>query len=102
MAYDAALVGCGQRDLSRTVKAINLLRDSLDFSYDEEIALGFFRLYQYCADQARKSEFDHVADLLRELRNTWAQVLDQYQLPQPAAGQNPEAQPSLSALHVAA
>lgn len=41
MTYDAALIGCGQHDLNRTIKALNLLRDTLDYSYDHEIALGF-------------------------------------------------------------
>ena len=78
MTYDAALIGCGQHNLTRTINALNLLRDSLDFSYDQEIALGFFKLYQYCADLARKGEFDDVADILRELREARAQVKEQY------------------------
>lgn len=85
MTYDAALIGCGQRDLGRTIKAIELLRDALDFSYDENIALGFFRLYQYCADLVRKGEYDEAAGLLRELREAWAQVKNQYQPAQPVA-----------------
>jgi len=79
MAYDAALIGCGQRDLKRTTKALNVLRDSLDFSYDQDIAMGFFRLYQYCADLARKGEFDEVSQILRELRDSWAEVKTQYE-----------------------
>lgn len=79
MTYDAALVGCGQRDLRRTTQALALLRDALDFSYDEDVAMGLFRLYQYCADLARKGEFDEAAQLLRELRNSWAQVRQQFQ-----------------------
>ena len=50
--------------------------------------MGFLRLYLYCADQARKGEYDEVAHLLRELRDTWTQVKEQYQpqaQPQPAA-----------------
>ena len=79
MAYDAALIGCGQRDLKRTTKALNVLRDALDFSYDEDIAMGFFRLYQYCADLVRKGEFDEAAEILRDLRDSWAEVKAQYQ-----------------------
>jgi flagellin-specific chaperone FliS len=79
MAYDAALIGCGQRDLKRTTKALNVLRDALDFSYDQDIAMGFFRLYQYCADLARKGEFDEASQILRELRDSWAEVKAQYQ-----------------------
>ncbi len=79
MGYDAALIGCGQRDLERTIKALSVLREALDFNYDEDIAMGFFKLYQYCADLARKDEFDEAAHLLRELRNTWVQVKEQYE-----------------------
>jgi len=76
MAYDAALGGCAQRDLGRTTQAVSLLRNALDFSYEPDIAMGFFRLYQYCAELARKGEYDQAADLLRQLRHSWAQVRD--------------------------
>lgn len=79
MAYDAALIGCGQQDLERTTKALATLRDALDFSYDEEIAMGLFKLYQYCADLTRKGEYDEAAYLLRELRDAWMQIKNQYQ-----------------------
>lgn len=91
MTYDAALIGCGQHDLTRTINALNLLRDTLDFSYDQKIALGFFRLYQYCADLARKGEFDEVATILRELRESWAQVKEQYNPTQTLNGASPSA-----------
>ncbi len=84
MAYDAALASCGQQDLVRLTKAIGVLRDALDYSYDADVALGFFRLYQYINDLARKGEFEEAANLLRELRDAWAQVKGKYQAPQPA------------------
>lgn len=102
MAYDAALIGCGQHDLTRTIKALNLLRDTLDFSYDQEIALGFFKLYQYCADLARKGEFDEVANILRELRETWAQVKEQYQPTQVSPNAASQQEASISAQLVVA
>jgi flagellin-specific chaperone FliS len=74
MAYDAALIGCAQRDLARTTEAITVLRNALDFSYDARIAMGLFRLYQYCAELARKGDYDQAAYLLRELRDAWAKV----------------------------
>jgi flagellin-specific chaperone FliS len=74
MAYDAALIGCAQRDLARTTEAISVLRNALDFRYDHNIAMGLFRLYQYSAELARKGDYDQAAHLLRELRDTWAQV----------------------------
>lgn len=84
MAYDAALASCGQQDLARLTKAVGVLRDALDYSYDADIALGFFRLYQYIADLGRKGEFDEAANLLRELRDAWTQVREQYQPATPA------------------
>ena len=88
MAYDAALAGCGQQDLERTTKAISILRNALDFNYNADIALGFFRIYQYCADLIRNGEFDEAAHLLRELRGTWAEARDQQQAQQQPASKN--------------
>lgn len=88
MAYDAALIGCNRRDLPYTTRALNELRNALDFNYDADIALGFHRLYTYCHDLARKGEFDQAAGILRELRDAWVQVKQQYQ---PAAGPQPNA-----------
>jgi flagellar protein FliS len=78
MTYDAALIACGQRDLERTTNALSVLRNALDFNYDADIAMGLFRLYQYCGDLARKGEYDEAAQVLRELRDTWVQVKAQY------------------------
>jgi flagellin-specific chaperone FliS len=90
MAYDAALASAGQGDLDRFTRAIGVLRDALDYSYDAEVALGFFRLYQYCADLARKGEFDEAAGLIRGLRDAWDQVRSQHQLvTAPAASPTP-------------
>lgn len=77
MAYDAALIGCGQRDLERTTRALNVLRDGLNFDYDAAFAMGLFRLYQWCAELARGGQYEEAASLLRELRDTWAQVKSQ-------------------------
>ncbi len=83
MAYDAALIGCNNQDLERTTRALNELKKALDFNYDADIAMGFHRLYTYCADQAREGNYEHVAEIIRDLRNTWQQVKEQYQ-PAPA------------------
>ncbi len=88
MAYDAALASCGQNDLPRLTKAIGVLRDALDYSYDADVALGFFRLYQYIGELGRQSEFDVAANLLRELRDAWVQIREQYQPTATPATQN--------------
>jgi flagellin-specific chaperone FliS len=93
MAYDAALASAGQQDLDRFTRAMGVLRDALDFSYDADIALGFFRLYQYCADLARKGEYEEAAGIIRDLRDSWMQVRMQYQAPQPAVAAKAPAAP---------
>jgi flagellin-specific chaperone FliS len=74
MVYDVAIVGCTKRDLKKTTAALNLLRNSLDFEQGPA-ALGLYRLYQYCADQARAGNFDEAARILRELVQAWVEVL---------------------------
>jgi flagellin-specific chaperone FliS len=78
MTYDAALAACNRQDLLQLTKALGVLRDALDYSYDAEIALGFFRLYQYCGELARQDQFDEAAFYLREIREDWGQVREQY------------------------
>jgi flagellin-specific chaperone FliS len=88
MAYDAALIGCNRRDLQYTTRALTELSNALDFNYDPDIALGFHRLYTWCGDLARQGEFDQAAGILRELRDAWLQVKQQYQ---PAVVSQPNA-----------
>jgi flagellar secretion chaperone FliS len=74
MVYDAAVIACGQRDLQRTTEALNLLRNTLDFEQGD-VSVGLFRLYQFCADEARAGRFDVAADILRGLVKSWVEVL---------------------------
>jgi flagellin-specific chaperone FliS len=74
MAYDAAIIGCGLRDLKKTTDALNVLRNSLDLEQGE-IAWRLFRIYQYCADLARAGQYDDVSDILRGLVQAWIEVL---------------------------
>jgi len=70
MAYDVAIQACEQKDFERAVKAISVLRDALDFDY-QEIAVGLFRVYQYCLDCLRKGDYAQAASNLKELRDAW-------------------------------
>lgn len=97
MTYDAALAAAGQSDLTRFTRALSVLRDGLDYSYDAEITLGFFKLYQYCGDLARKGEFDDAAFYLRELRDAWMQVKQRYQASHPTTYQTATASSGSSA-----
>lgn len=74
MAYDAAIIGCEQRHLIKTTRALAVLRDALNFDY-AEIAGRLFSLYEWCADLARKGQYDEAARILRELRDAWAACL---------------------------
>ncbi len=70
MAYDVAIQACEQKDFERAVKAISVLRDALDFDY-QEIAVGLFRVYQYCLECLRKGDFVQTMSYLKELREAW-------------------------------
>jgi flagellin-specific chaperone FliS len=70
MAYDVAIQGCEAKDFERSVKAISVLRDALDFEY-KEVAVGLFRVYQYCLDCLRKGDYATAMSNLKELREAW-------------------------------
>jgi len=74
MVYDVALAGCNQRDLKRTVDALSILMSSLDMSQGE-ISMRLFRLYQYCSELARDGNFDEAGQILRQLVESWVEVL---------------------------
>ena len=76
MAYDAAIIGCGHRDLKKTTDALNVLRNSLDLEQGE-VAVRLFRIYEYCADLARAGQYDDTSDILRSLVQAWIEVLVQ-------------------------
>lgn len=80
MVYDVAIIACKRRDLAKLTRALNLLIQALDMRQGE-IALGLYRLYQYCADLARKGEFDQAAEILRELTSAWVQCLVKQGIP---------------------
>jgi len=72
-AYDVALEGCHEHDADKVGKAVVELIASLNFEY-RDVAMGLFRLYDYCLRRARAGDFQAVATILAELRETWAQV----------------------------
>lgn len=74
MAYNVAIVACGQRDLKRATDAVNILRNALDLEQGQ-VAIDLFSLYLYVADLMRMSEWDEAAGILRELMDAWMQAL---------------------------
>ncbi len=71
MTYDMAIRACEQQDFSKAIKAISALRDTLDMDYPD-VAVGLFRLYQWCLDCIRNGDYASAIATLSELRSAWA------------------------------
>ncbi len=82
--YEHGLDGCDQRRDEQVRAVLEELIGSLDFSFGD-IAEGFARVYGYCLRKVADGDFDRVAWILRELRDTWARALVE------AAQENPDA-----------
>lgn len=70
MSYDVAIQACQQEDFSRATRAISVLRDALNFDYNEA-ALTLFELYQWCLDSVRKENYQEALRILTDLREAW-------------------------------
>jgi flagellar protein FliS len=81
MVYDLAIAGCNERNLEKVTRGLAQLRDSLNHEDGGQLAADLLSIYIYLADQARKGNYEHVAQMLKELRDTWAiarkQILQQ-------------------------
>jgi len=71
MTYDMAIRACEQKDFAKATKTISALRDALDLDYPE-VAVGLFRLYQWCLECIRKNDYASALTTLTELRGAWA------------------------------
>ena len=71
--YDYAIMGCKKEDPVLAQRALNELILALDFN-QKEIALGLFRLYDYCKGCVQKQQYQQSIEILEELRTTWAQA----------------------------
>jgi flagellin-specific chaperone FliS len=70
---EIALQGCKKEDKTLATKALTELTLALNFEY-QDIALGFFRLYDYCKQCVHKGNFADAIAILEDLRATWAQA----------------------------
>lgn len=70
MTYDLAIRSCEQQDFGKAIKIISALRDALDLNYPQ-VAVGLFRLYQWCLDCIRKGDYASAITTLSELRSAW-------------------------------
>jgi flagellin-specific chaperone FliS len=71
MTYDLAIRACEQQDFAKATKTISALRDALDLDYPD-VAVGLFRLYQWCLECIRKNDYGSAVTTLTELRGAWA------------------------------
>lgn len=76
MSYDVAIQACQQRDFSRATRAISVLRDALNFDYNDT-AMALFGLYQWCLDCIRNDDYKQAIETLTELRDAWTAVENQ-------------------------
>lgn len=73
MAYDLAIQSCERKDFEKATRAISVLRDALNFEY-QDVALGLFRVYQWCLDCIRQGDYSSAIGALTELRDAWLQT----------------------------
>ena len=71
--YDVAIASCAQKDRERLSRALVQLIGALNFEH-HEMALGAFRLYNYCLRQAKMGRFDAAKPILVGLRDAWIQA----------------------------
>ena len=76
--YDFAILNCQRQNLVKTNKAIQELINSLRFDDEptREIAIGLYKLYQFCQEQMRKQNYEIVYKILVELRESWQKVFN--------------------------
>lgn len=75
--FDFAIINSEKKDMIKTNNAVQELIGLLRFDDEsyKELSINLIRLYQYCQDQARKSNFNIVTKILTELRESWLQVI---------------------------
>jgi len=71
--YDVAIASCAQKDSQRLSRALVQLIAALNFEH-QEMALGAFRLYNYCLRQAKIGRFDAAKPILVGLRDAWVEA----------------------------
>ncbi len=71
--YDHIIRCCSIRNSDGASRAVAELIDGLNFEYSE-ISGGLLRLYEYCLRRIKAEEFEEPMKIIKELRQTWAQV----------------------------
>jgi flagellin-specific chaperone FliS len=73
MAYDLAVLACRRRDVLNSSKAVNMLRDAMQFA-DSEDSKELLKFYDWCLDRIREEEFELAEEVLQELRDSWQDI----------------------------
>jgi flagellin-specific chaperone FliS len=71
--YDVFLAASRRRDIVRMNRALAQLMGALNFEAGE-IAVRLYRLYEYCQRCLWERRYDEAAELIRGLRDAWAQA----------------------------
>jgi len=78
--YDFTILHCKRKDVMKASKGLIELISALDFDHDE-IALGLFRLYQFCQDKIKQGNYEEAISILEGLRSSWAEMLKKSSAP---------------------
>ncbi len=73
--YDLVIISIRKKDFPKANLVLTELIAALDFEYQEE-SLGLFKLYRYCQDCLYKGETQMPLQIMRELRDTWAEAFE--------------------------
>jgi flagellar protein FliS len=68
--YDAGIIACKKKDITKAGQAIRELINALNFDY-KEMALPLFDLYKYCLNNVNSNNFEHAQEILEGLREAW-------------------------------
>jgi flagellin-specific chaperone FliS len=74
MTYEVAIVSCEAQNGPRASQALTELIGALNFDAGE-VAVGLFRLYEYCLREVRRQHFSSALGILRDLKAAWEEAL---------------------------
>lgn len=72
--YDAVISASYQKDQERVLRGLMMLVNALNFDY-QEVAMPLFKLYQYCLERARRSDYSEVEELMVGVRSAWVETM---------------------------
>ncbi len=77
--YNLGICGCNEKNSSKVSGVLTELISALDFTY-KEIALGLYRLYEYCLNRVKSGKFREVANILKGLAEAWRTALSKIEV----------------------